>query len=126
MALPTYFITGMTSSSEMTDIKLERQQSTISHDGDAKSHDDAQRMPSLNLAEFLSQLEDYTPTVSELNYWKVYLNLLCYKMNLLCKMCSVLFQIGTDLDRSSSCLFPEGMVIVDIRERLRKVIFVFT
>ena len=75
-------MTGMASSSEVTDVKLERQQSTISHDGDAKSHDDPQRMPSLNLAEFLSQLEDYTPTVSQLNNY--------YNFHLNC--CSVLFK----------------------------------
>ena len=50
---------GPSTSGELTDIKS----SSVSN-LDNKSTDDLHKIGGLNLAEFLSQLEDYTPTVN--------------------------------------------------------------
>ena len=49
---------GASTTGELTDVKS----SSVSN-VDSKSNEDLNKIGGLNLAEFLSQLEDYTPTV---------------------------------------------------------------
>ena len=74
-SVPLNIVRGSTGG--LTEVKTERTQQSV-HDADATKathHDDIQKMAGLNLAEFLNQLEDYTPTASSFICWQIVLTL---------------------------------------------------